>query len=697
MNGDEAKMKKTIAMLLILTLCFSMGMYVYAENGSEETDYTSGTPWLYSDLEGNVTADTPTDPKDDYALWANKDRILKMEIPKGYIGACNTTDVTIKGIEDIKALFQGEAPEDHDSRLVYDYFYLLCDWDTRDDIGVAPLKEMIDIVEGISSIDALTEYFVKTPAENRLFSLWDEGVAQDMDNPGTQILSIRNGECLMNDPEEYREMTDDGKAQIEAYKAFFGRMLEKLGYSEEETKQKFDNCLAWEMLTNSVLPSLEERQSPEYKANANTHYTHDELLTATPNIPLLETLEDADGYPVMDQYLIREPAIIEKLNELYTEENLPLIRDYMILHGIFENAAALDWESYTLNLDCLEMAAGGQHMELDKEAFSESDVYDELGVLTGWALAKFYADEHTRPDDKKRLSVLVDEIVSAFYGIIEEAGFISEETRAVALAKLDAMTRNVLYPDSWEDYSYEDIDFASKEEGGSLWEAYCALKKHEHDKQVADVTRPFNRTIWNSLPFNGNCVYSPGDNSISICAAFAQDPNYRADMSDEELYAYMGTAIAHEIAHAFDAKGAQYDKDGNFINWWTDEDLAVFNEKNERLAAYFNAMHPWEGQDFDGEALVGEACADMTALKCVLRIVASKPDFDYDKFFRAYADRFAMKETLTMTMYHLEDEHPMNYLRVNTNLQQYDEFLDFYGITEGDNMYLAPEDRVAIW
>ena len=28
---------------------------------------------------------------------------------------------------------------------------------------------------------------------------------------------------------------------------------------------------------------------------------------------------------------------------------------------------------------------------------------------------------------------------------------------------------------------------------------------------------------------------------------------------------------------------------------------------------------------------------------------------------------------------------------------QFDEFLNFYGITEGDGMYLAPEDRVAIW
>ena len=392
-------MKKMTALLLTVTLCFPMGMSAYAESESGETDYTTGTPWLCSDLEGNVTADTPADPKDDYALWANKDRILKMEIPPGYISACNTTDVNIKGTEDMIALFQGEAPEDHDSRLAYDYFYLLSDWDTRDDIGVAPLKEMVDIVEGISSIDALTEYFVKTPAEDRLFSLWEESVEQDMDNPGTQILFIAKGKCLMNDPEEYREMTDYGIALIEAYKDFFGRMLEKLGYSEEEAKQKFDNCLEWEMRMNSVLASFEERQSSEYLANTNVHYTHDELLAATPDIPLLETLEKADGYPVLDQYLIQDPAIIEKLNELYTEDNLQLIRDYMIIHGIYENAEALDWESYALSIDCQEMVLGGEHSELNKEIYSEDYVYDEMNISISWALAKFYVPGYEEVGD----------------------------------------------------------------------------------------------------------------------------------------------------------------------------------------------------------------------------------------------------------------------------------------------------------
>jgi putative endopeptidase len=95
--------------------------------------------------------------------------------------------------------------------------------------------------------------------------------------------------------------------------------------------------------------------------------------------------------------------------------------------------------------------------------------------------------------------------------------------------------------------------------------------------------------------------------------------------------------------------------------------------------------------------MTGEACADMAGLKCVLRIVGQKDGFDYDKFFRAYADGYLTKDTLQTAYRRINDTHPMSYLRINATLQQYDEFLDFYDINEGDNMYLAPEDRVAIW
>ena len=115
------------------------------------------------------------------------------------------------------------------------------------------------------------------------------------------------------------------------------------------------------------------------------------------------------------------------------------------------------------------------------------------------------------------------------------------------------------------------------------------------------------------------------------------------------------------------------------------------------MIAYYETIHPWEGQDLDGLRLAGEACADLTGMQCILGIVAEKPGFDYDAFFRAYADMWCTKlKPEFMTLY-LEDVHPLKYLRINVVVQQFEEFYETYGIREGDNMYLAPEDRIRIW
>ena len=668
-----------------------------AENSPEDIDYTTGTPWMYIDLVGNVTADTPADPKDNFALWANKDRILSLEIPEGYATAGDLVDITLKADADRKAMFHGPVPENHDARLAYDYYYLLADWDSRNAVGVAPLKELIDVVDAVKSLEDMTKYLVNTPGEDRLFRLWTPETRQNPEEPGSSMLSLKQSAFFLLDRAEYQNMTAEGEYHKEVFTTFLQKMLGKLDYSEEEARQKIDNCFAWETMMNTIDPDDAESDSSEFTNDIDCLYTRDNLKALTPNVPLLETLEKADGYPAMDKYYIPDPAYFERLNELYTEENVPLMRDYLIMQGIWEMADVLDWESYVLVNKCSSAHNYEDPLELDTETYPESRAYDDVNIHLGWAVAQFYVENYTNPEDKARISKLVDEIIAAYHGIIAEADFISDETRAGAYAKLDHISKNVLYPDNWGLYSFEDVDFASKEEGGTLWEAYRAIRKHEHRKEVSKATGPYDKTVWDSLPFVVNCGYEPAVNGIYINAGFAQGNNYYPGMSDEELYAKVGAGIAHEISHAFDAEGSKYDKDGNMNNWWTEEDRAAFLKRNEKLVAYYNAMHPWEGQDFDGDNMKGEACADMAAVKCMLRIAAEKEDFDYDKFFRAFADRYACLDSPAMAMVRLEDVHPMNYLRVNATLQQYDEFLDFYGITEGDNMYLAPEDRVAIW
>ena len=226
----------------------------------------------------------------------------------------------------MKAMFHGSVPENHDARLAYDYYYLLGDWDSRNAVGVAPLKEMIDVVDGIKSLEDMTGYLVNTPGEDRLYRFWTPEARQNPEEPGSSMLSLKRSAFFLLDRAEYREMTDEGKYQIEVFTTFFQKMLAKLGYSEEEARQKIDNCFAWETMMNSVDPDEGKSDDSEFTNDIDRLYTRDELKALTPNVPLLETLEKAEGYPAMDKYFIPDSVYFERLNELYTEENLPLMR-----------------------------------------------------------------------------------------------------------------------------------------------------------------------------------------------------------------------------------------------------------------------------------------------------------------------------------------------------------------------------------
>ena len=45
----------------------------------------------------------------------------------------------------------------------------------------------------------------------------------------------------------------------------------------------------------------------------------------------------------------------------------------------------------------------------------------------------------------------------------------------------------------------------------------------------------------------------------------------------------------------------------------------------------------------------------------------------------------------------LYDSHPLDYMRINATLAQFEEFISFYGIREGDGMNIVPKDRLEIW
>ena len=669
-------------------------LVVLTARGSKE-DYSTGTPWIASDIEGNVTAKTETSPKDDFALYVNKDTILELEIPEGEMYAGPAADCEAAKRRDLLSIFEGERPKSHDARLAYDMYKLMSNWEARDALGVAPLKAMTDKVEGISSIDELSDYLGLTPPEEQLYELWKCSLSIDPGNADRYVITVSPTMLFLEDSAEYNNPTKGGREIRNGKTTLFINLMERLGYSEKEAEKKIDNCIEFEKLIAGSCPTQAEMGSPSYARRSANYFSRKELEEVQKSLPVLTAIEQGCGFTDFDEFRVTWPAYLDKLSEVYTQENLPLIRDMLIVNGLNVSVAGkLDrqcykWSQEEVNPNVKDPLAN----------FSTACVELVSGRLV-WPVSRLYADNYLSEEDKQVMNDLVDEIMDEYHGMIEDADFLSADTKKEAIEKLDGMHKHVMYPDDWEPFSYEDLEIKPLEEGGTYWDAIVALDRYDRLLSIEEARNPVDKELWISgpltAPFSTNCVYNGTTNSIYICGAYTRN-YYNKDMSKEEIYAIMGTTIGHEIGHAFDSKGSKTDKNGNKRNWWTEEDAEKFRAKNTKLANYLSSIHPWEGNFTRGNIKTGESGADMEGMKCMLRLAAKDPGFDYDAFFKAYAKGWVVKETPERAKIFTDDPHSMNYIRINVTLQQFDEFLDLYDIKEGDNMYLAPEDRVAVW
>ena len=299
-------------------------------------------------------------------------------------------------------------------------------------------------------------------------------------------------------------------------------------------------------------------------------------------------------------------------------------------------------------------------------------------------------------ETKTEVTAITREIMDEYRVMLSEETFLTEETRKEAINKLDNLTLRIAKPDKWEDDS--ELDFAGSDEGGNLISAQDEVGAYWVKRMQSRINQKVDRELWTSRIQQVNAFYDPSQNSITLCGGILGGTLYNSNMSREELFANVGDTIAHEISHAFDTTGCQFDEKGNLRNWWTQQDQAAFAERADRLAAYYDNIEPFMDVYCVGNQIEGEAIADLVAMKILLRIANDDKSFDYDKFFRAFSETWRTITTIQSDYYALsQDTHPLPYLRVNCVVQQFEEFYETYGVKKGDGMYLAPKDRLEVW
>ena len=671
------------------------------ENGQdEETSPTyyydkeyaaeDGWPWTDYSVFRSMDPSLEISEKDNFYAAVNKDWLTTTPLPDGYGSYDALAEQQMQVKADLMGLIEDRSVSAPDLDMVRAFYDLFMNWEGRNEEGLEPLKKIIQPLQEADSLKEMSEYICSYDTILAGIQPLTFYVSTDLEDSEWNTVYLGPGPLILDDPGYYRQMEDGDYAYQPIYTQAAAGILERLGYSPRQAERAVANCFYFEWLISESMMSVEETYAPDAIDRMNNHVTLEEIRKAEGDFPAAEVLEAA-GMGKSDRYILLEPEWLEAMADIYSQDYLEEIRDYMIVNDIIIYMTLLDRDAYDAYYETINSIN-----EIDGSLDDREAAYNTIDKYMNLVLAQVYFHNFADEQSRQEITDLIDKVVAYYRTMLNSEDFLSRETVEKAVEKLDALRIQVAYPE--EDYDFGDASILPPSEGGTLMDAMYTIFEVNLNSELEQINQKVDPDEWSFPSHRVNAAYDSSQNSICITAAILGGSYYHKDMTPEELYGGIGTIIGHEISHAFDTSGALYDKDGCYKNWWEKEDYSAFRKRADDLISYFDEISVNSWTRCSGELVDTEAIADLCGVKCMLAMARDIEDFDYDLFFRTYAANWRSLYTSNIQYFAVsQDSHPLNYLRVNVILQQFDEFYDTYGITEGDGMYLAPEDRLVIW
>ena len=645
-----------------------------------------GSQWFPSTIQGAVSKNQYTNPKDDYYTWANKDYISGLRISDGKVSAGIYADTDKMMEERSLSLLKDKSIESHDAKLVQQFFETVIDWEKRDEIGLEQVQGTVDRILSINSIEEATDFQIND--EDYLVpGFFGVNVQSSFEDSSKNMVNISPSMLLLGDSEEYQEITEAGQADKKMNEEQIRYMLGRLGLSSNEAQKAIENCETFETkLAESMLTEEELGHSDVFEKVDNS-MTFKDMEDIEGNFPLTRVLR-TKGYAGSREYNVEQPDWLEKLGEIYTDENIEEIKDYLLCHYVLAMIRISDKAAFDKLMECAN-ERNGSTGALSTDAYGVAAVNKYLPLPLDYV----YIDRYCSKEEKNVVLDLVQNVIERYKEMLGQEDWLSSETREKAIEKLDSISVNACYGE--KRYDYSELIFP---ENASLVDLIQLIAVYNEKMDRAKINRPVDRDIWDDSTRENNAFYDFMKNSITILHG-GMGGGFDKDAEYEEIMGSVGYTIGHEISHAFDSSGAQFDKDGNFNNWWTDKDYEAFEARTKKLSDYMSEIVPFEGaENIKGEVVEGEMTADLGGVKVLMQIASEKEGFDYDLFFKTLAHEEANVFSEGYLRHTLQyDEHPLGNVRINVVLQNTQEFYDTYDVKEGDGMYLAPENRINIW
>ncbi len=593
----------------------------------------------------------------------------------------------VRGLVD--SLVAATAEPGTNAQKVADLYRLGMDSVRLNNEGAAPLAADLEVI-ATTPREKIIDLMATMPGLGVFFGT---GVEADLANSDVNTMYWAQSGLGLGDRDYYTDQTENAAKIREAYRTYLTTLAKLIGYDEAAAKRLTDNTIAIETeLAKNQMTRTEQRNiAAQYNP-----MTVASLVEKYPNIDLKHyfELQKLD----VDTVIVGQPDYYGVVAKILKTADEQALRDYMTASYVSSAAAYLSDEFINANF-ALEQAISGVEEQQPrwKRALAVPN-----GIL-GEALGELYVEKYFPASSKEKMLNLVGNLQTALGQHIDNLSWMSDTTKAKAKEKLAAFTVKIGYPDSWRDYSALAVDPALP-----YWNNIQKAIQFNIDYNNSDYGKPIDRARWHMSPQTVNAYYNPTTNEICFPAGILQAPFFDPAADDAVNYGAIGVVIGHEMTHGFDDQGRQFDKDGNFNDWWAQSDADAFNALADKLVAQFDSIEVLPGTHANGRLTLGENIADQGGLRVARTAYlnslagAEAPVIDgltpAQRFYLAYANVWAANirdaEILSRTQ---NDPHSLGRWRVNGTLRNIEPFFEAFEIKEGDPMYLPEEERVIIW
>ena len=577
------------------------------------------------------------------------------------------------------------------TQKIGDYYATAMDEAAIDKAGSAPLKDDLAAIATLKSPADVAALIADWQVRGDQV-LFDFEAQPDLKHSGTDILYAGQGGIGLPDRDYY--LRDDAKSKqlLGQYRSHVARMLGLLG--DKNAKEEADWIVALE--TRFAKASL-DRVALRDPANSYHIMTLAQADAKTPHFSWAKFLDKA-GRSDVKTFSLAQPDFFAAADAALTDVPLAHWQAWLRWRLVDADAATLSRPFVDADFAFHGGVLRGAKQNLPRYKRAIRGADRDVGELLGEA----YVAQVFPPEAKQHALELVNNLKTAMRARIARLDWMSADTKKSAYAKLDTMVAKIGYPDRWRDYSKLEITRAS-------WIANArAARAFEAQRLFAKLDRPVDRSEWGMTPQTVNAYYNPMGNEIVFPAAQLLPPYFEVANDDALNYGGIGSVIGHEMTHAFDDEGSQFDAQGNLANWWTKDDREKFDARAQKLVEQFNAYVPVDDLHINGKLTLGENIADLGGLLVAYDAFKLTPQGKGDaaidgltpdqRFFHAYAQTWRTAQRPAQLRLQVQsNEHAPAKFRTNGPLADVPAFAHAFACKAGDAMVRPASQIVEIW